>query len=243
MKVAHLTTVDLSLFFLIRPQLQSIVALGGEAVGISAPGEWVDDLTADGIRHIPLAASTRGVAPMRDIRAAWQLWKILRRERPDILHTHNPKPGLYGRILGRLAGVPVVVNTVHGLYATERDSVMKRALIYGLEAIASRFSDLELVQSAEDLRLMTRWRISRPRQTRFLGNGVDLARFNPDRFPAGFRSTKRAELGIADEVIVVGIVARLVAEKGYPELLMAMQRLGPRYLLLAVGPEDPQKVD
>ena len=54
---------------------------------------------------------------MADVRAAVELWRILRRERPDVLHTHNPKPGLYGRIVGRLARVPVVVNTCHGLYA------------------------------------------------------------------------------------------------------------------------------
>jgi len=40
-----------------------------------------------------------------------------------VLHTHNPKPGLYGRIVGRAAHIPIVVNTVHGLYATEDDAL------------------------------------------------------------------------------------------------------------------------
>jgi glycosyltransferase involved in cell wall biosynthesis/GNAT superfamily N-acetyltransferase len=243
MKVAHLTTVDSTLRFLLFPQLRAVIEAGGEAVGISSPGPWVAGLGEDGIRHVALTSSTRSMSPGSDIKTAVQFWRVLRSERPDILHTHNPKPGLYGRVLGRLAGVPVVINTVHGLYATERDSPAKRALVYGLETLASRFSDLELVQSAEDLRLMTRWRISRPHRTRFLGNGVDLRRFDPERFPVGFGAAKKAELGIGDEVVVVGIVARLVAEKGYPELLAAMERLGPSYLLLAVGPEDPQKDD
>jgi hypothetical protein len=68
-----------------------------------------------------------------DLRAAYQLWGILRRERPDVLHTHNPKPGLYGRVIGRLAGVPVVVNTVHGLYATPDDVLLKKIVVYSLE--------------------------------------------------------------------------------------------------------------
>ena len=41
--------------------------------------------------------------PLADLPAAAELWRILRRERPDVLHTHNPKPGLYGRVVGRLA--------------------------------------------------------------------------------------------------------------------------------------------
>jgi len=54
---------------------------------------------------------------LSDLRAARSLWRILKIERPYVLHTHNPKPGIYGRILGRLAGVPRVVHTTHGLYA------------------------------------------------------------------------------------------------------------------------------
>lgn len=243
MKVAHLTTVDLSLFFLIRPQLQSIVALGGDSVGISAPGEWVDDLTAEGIRHIPLAASTRGVAPLRDLRAAWQLWKILRRERPDILHTHNPKPGLYGRVLGRMAGVPIVINTVHGLYATPDDRAGKRLVVYLLEALAARFSDAELVQSSEDLALITRWRIAPSGRARLLGNGVDLERFTPDGGGGPDRATMRADLGINDQQIAVGMVGRLVEEKGYPELFEAARQLDDRYVVLVIGPDDTSKGD
>ena len=64
--------------------------------------------------------------PLADLRAARQLWRLLRRHRVDVLHTHNPKPGIYGRIVGRLAGVPIVVNTIHGLYATDDDPAAKR---------------------------------------------------------------------------------------------------------------------
>ena len=96
MKVAHLTTVDLSLRYLVFPQLAATRDLGMDTIGISAPGPWVEDLEADGIRHVPLPASTRGMNPIADLKAAAQLWKVLRQERPDILHTHNPKPGVYG---------------------------------------------------------------------------------------------------------------------------------------------------
>ncbi len=243
MKVAHLTTVDMSLRYLVMPQLLAVRDAGGEAVGISAPGPWVPELEAAGIRHIPLHSSTRGMDPLADLRAARELWRILRRERFDVLHTHNPKPGLYGRVLGRLAGVPIVVNTVHGLYATPDDPVVKRAVVYGLEAVASRFSDAELVQSPEDLALLKRWRISPRQRTALLGNGVDLQRFDPVRFTDTDRARIRTSLGIDGDRVVVGAVGRLVAEKGYPELFDAAARLDDRYVVLAIGPHDPDKAD
>ncbi|MFM8305364.1 MAG: glycosyltransferase family 4 protein [Actinomycetota bacterium] len=245
MKVAHLTTVDMSLRYLLLPQLRAVVDAGGEALGISAPGPWVHDLEEHGIRHRALASSTRSRAPLADLRSARELWRVLREERPDVLHTHNPKPGLYGRIVGRLAGVPIVVNTVHGLYAAPDDRLAKRLLVYALEAVAARFSDAELVQNPEDLALLRRYRIS-PR-AQLLGNGVDLDRFDPDRFPPGRRAALRAELGVRDDQVVVGTVGRLVREKGYPELFAALASLGGedpgRFVLVCVGGEDPEKAD
>ncbi len=119
--VAHLTTVDLSLRYLLGAQLDGARERGDEVIGISAAGPHVPWLEERGVRHVALASSTRGWGLKADLRAAAELWRVLRRERPDVLHTHNPKPGIYGRIVGRLAGVPCVVNTVHGLYATEDD--------------------------------------------------------------------------------------------------------------------------
>ena len=240
--VAHLTTIDLSLRFLVLAQLRSVRDAGGIAIGISAPGPWVADLEREGIRHIALRSSTRARSVRADLRAAVELWRVLRREQIDVLHTHNPKPGLYGRIVGRLAGVPIVVNTVHGLYATEDDPLPKRLTVYALEAIAARFSDAELVQNPEDLALMERLHITRRAQ--LLGNGVDLTRFDPARFSPEQRHALRTELGAGDTTIVVGTVGRLVAEKGYPELFEAMAQLPrDRYLLVVAGADDPDKPD
>jgi glycosyltransferase involved in cell wall biosynthesis len=240
--VAHLTTVDVSLRFLLLAQLRAVRDLGGVAIGISAPGPWVAELEAEGIRHVPLASSTRAMDSAADVRAARELWRILQREQVDVLHTHNPKPGLYGRVVGRLARVPVVVNTVHGLYATDDDPISRRAAVYSLEAFASRFSDAELVQNPEDLELMRRWHLTR--NAELLGNGVDLIRFDPARFSTDDRHAVRAALGIDDDTVLVGTVGRLVAEKGLPELFAAMTRLPrDRFVLVVVGAPDPVKSD
>lgn len=238
--IAHLTTVDLSLRYLLMPQLTRPVELGIESVGISAGGEWVAELEEAGIRHVALSDSTRGMDLGADLRSAIQLFRILRRLRPDVLHTHNPKPGVYGRIVGRLAGVPIVVNTVHGLYAQPDDRLVKRLVVYALEWLAARFSDAELCQSIEDFALLRRLRLSPVDKLRHLGNGIDLERFRPD---AVARGSVRAELGFDDDHVVVGIVGRLVAEKGYPELLEAFEQLGDRFRLVCVGPADPEKAD
>jgi glycosyltransferase involved in cell wall biosynthesis len=241
-KVAHLTTVDVSLRFLLLAQLRAVRDAGGEAIGISAPGPNVAHLEREGIRHIPIESSTRSVDPRADVRAARELHRILRREQPDVLHTHNPKPGVYGRIVGRLARVPIVVNTVHGLYATEDDPWTRRAPVYAVEAAASRFSDAELVQNPEDLALMQRLRLTR--NASLLGNGVDLTRFDRRRFGADERRDARAALGARDGTVVVGAVGRLVAEKGYPELFEAMTLLDSgTYLLVVAGAEDHAKRD
>lgn len=241
--VAHLTTVDMSLRFLVWPQLLSVVSSGGEAIGISSPGRWVDEIESAGVRHVPLHSSTRGMSLVSDARAIIELWRVLRQENLTVLHTHNPKPGIYGRILGRLAGVPIVVNTLHGFYATETDPRIKRAVVYGLEAVASRFSDAELHQNPEDLALAARLRIVSRDKAKLLGNGVDLNRFDPTKYSSERRSQIREDLGVDGDQIVVGAVGRLVAEKGYLELFEAVEELGDGYELVVVGPTDPAKAD
>ncbi len=132
--MAHLTTVDMSLRFLVLAQLRAVRDRGGRAIGISAPGPWVAELEAEGIGHLPLRSSTRVDGPdRRRPRRARARGGSCGASSVDVLHTHNPKPGLYGRVVGRAARVPIVVNTVHGLYATEDDPIAKRAVVYGLE--------------------------------------------------------------------------------------------------------------
>ena len=243
MKVAHLTTVDSSLRYLLLAQLSAALEAGHEVIGISAPGPDVEYLEKVGIRHVPLPSSTRSMNLKADAKAAARLWRILRSERPDVLHTHNPKPGLYGRVLGRMAGVPMVVNTVHGLYATERDPWLKRTFVYAAEVIAAWFSNAELIQNPEDLALLGRLPLYPRSRAALLGNGVDVRRFDPDRFADEERAAVRSSLGLPSDSVVVGCVGRLVREKGFLELFAAAQLTKANVTLLVVGPEDPQKGD
>ena len=234
----------MSLAFLLLPQLIAFRDAGYEVLGVSAPGPHVPVLQEHGIRHLPLPRSTRGADLRADAATAAAFVRLCRRLRPHIVHTHNPKPGIYGRLGARVAGVPVVVNTVHGLYALPEDALPRRAVVYGLERLAASFSDAELVQNVEDVEVLRRLGVPR-RKLRLLGNGVDLARYDPQRL-AGVRDSVRAELGITQQEVVVGVVGRLVREKGYAEVFAAARDVRARHAhvrFVVVGPREPDKHD
>jgi glycosyltransferase involved in cell wall biosynthesis len=242
--LVHLTTVDMSLALLLLPQLVAFREAGYGVVGVSAPGEHVPALLEHGIRHVPLPRSTRAADVRADLATARAFMRICRQLAPDIVHTHNPKPGVYGRIGARLARVPVVVNTVHGLYAQPSDRLVKRSVVYGLERVAATCSDAELVQNPEDLPVLRKLGIPE-RKLHLLGNGVDLRRFDPERL-AGERDGVRAELDVGPDEVLVGLVGRLVAEKGYREVFDAARRLRathPQVRFVVVGPPDLDKAD
>lgn len=233
MRIAHLTTIDMSLALLLSTELEVDVAEGHEVFGISAPGPYVPRVEALGVTHVPLPSLTRSWDLRRDLAAFLELIRTLRSLELDVLHTHNPKTGVMGRIAGRLARVPVVVNTCHGLWARPEDSLRKRAFVYGAEALAIRFSDYEFFQNAADHDTMRRF--LRPGRHEVVGNGVDLVRFQPD--PEGRRRI-RAELGLSDDDLLVGTIGRRVREKGLAEYAAAAAELGGRASFVWVGPED-----
>ena len=244
-RVVHVTTTDMSLALLLGPQLRALQETGYEVVGASAPGPYVGLLEEWGIRHVSLRHATRARAPGRDLVLLGELYRLFRRLRPEVVHTHNPKPGVLGRLAARAAGVPVVVNTVHGLYAQPSDPWPRRAAVYGLERLAAACSHAELVQSPEDVPVLRRLGVLSSR-VRLLGNGVDLARFAPGRIGPDRRRELRAEMGAPTEAVVVGVVGRLVWEKGYREVFDAaaqLRRTAPSARFVVVGPEDPDKSD
>lgn len=233
LRIAHLTTVDMSLALLLGTELTVDVEAGHEVFGISAPGPYVDRVESLGVTHVPVRSLTRSWAPTSDLAAFRELVRTIRSLELDVLHTHNPKTGVMGRIAGRLAGVPVVVNTCHGLWARPEDRLAKRVFVYGLEGLAARFSDYELFQNAAD-RDTLRPVLKRGRH-RVVGNGVDLERFAPD--PEGRRRV-RAELGIADDELLVGTIGRRVREKGLAEFAEAANALAGKATFIWVGPDD-----
>jgi len=244
-KIAHITTVDTSLRYLMFYQLISLRRAGYEVVGISAPGSDVSWIEAHGIRHIPVAMS-RNVTPAADLVALCQLYRVMCRERFTIVHTHTPKPGLLGQLAARMAGVPIVVNTLHGFYFHNYTSAAWRRFYISMEKIAARCSDVILSQSREDIQTALQEGVCSAEKIKYLGNGINLQQFDRERLGLETLEEKRRELGLPSDVAVVGFVGRLVAEKGILELMaaagMVRQRL-PDVRFLVVGPVDHAKAD
>ena len=138
-KIAHVTTVDSSLRSLLLNQLVSLKAAGYDITGISAPGADVGPLEAASIRHFSVPM-TRHLTPLTDLFSLCQLYWVMRNQRFTIVHTHTPKAGLLGQLAARLAGVPVIVNTVHGFYFHEHMRPAARRFYITLEKIAARCS-------------------------------------------------------------------------------------------------------
>jgi glycosyltransferase involved in cell wall biosynthesis len=179
--------------------------------------------------------------------AFWHLYRVLRRERFTIVHTHTAKPDLYGQIAARLAGVPIVLSTLHGFYFHEHMSAHWRRFYINLAKIGARCSDVILSQNREDINTAITETICSAPRIKHLGNGIDLNEFNPAHFSGAEINDIKQELGIAVGVPVIGFVGRLAAKrKGFLDFLAAgreVLREVPDVCLLVVGEADLGKAD
>ncbi len=238
-RVAHVATADLAIRYLLRNQLRRMAAAGYEVHAASAPGRHAAELSSDVFTWTALPMARR-IHPASDACAYRRMVRYFRAVAPDVVHTHTNKAGILGCWAGRAAGAPVVVTTVHGFYFHEHMQPAVRSLFVRLYRETFRHVDRVFVQSAEDVRTAEREGIVPPEKLVHIGNGIDLARFDPSR--AGLAedaAAKRAELGIAPDALVVGIVARVNGEKGFGELLPAVaaarERLTRPVHLVVVG--------
>jgi glycosyltransferase involved in cell wall biosynthesis len=244
-RVAHVTTVDLSLRYLLLNQLQRIQGEGYEVFAISADGTDVPAVEATGIRHFAVPM-TRRITPLADLRCLWELVRIMRRERFDVVHTHTPKAGLLGQLAARIAGVPIVANTLHGFYFHDDMKPIPRRFYIWMERVAAKCSDTILSQNREDMATAIAERIASPEQLKWLGNGIDVARFDRRSLPESSLEDLRREIDIDSNAPVIGFVGRLVEEKGILDLLDAAKKIltaVPNAQFLIVGPYDEEKPD
>ncbi len=244
-RLLHLTTTAVSLDWLLAPQLLAFTDAGYDVSTASAGGAHVESLTSRGIAHLLVPSLSRNMDPIHDLRAVRELRALFRRVQPDIVHTHNPKPGVLGRMTARACNVPIVVNTVHGLYAQPSDRWSRRGAVYGLERLAASFSDAELVQNSEDVATLKRLGVPADR-LHLLGNGIDLERFSRTTSRRSGGVALRREFGIDLDVPVIGMVGRLVWEKGYREFFDAVTELRASsavpFEVVVVGPSETGKV-
>jgi glycosyltransferase involved in cell wall biosynthesis len=151
-----------------------------------------------------------------------------------------------GQLAAKLAGAPIIINTVHGFYFHDRSPAASKWFFILCEKIAGFFSSKILFQSAEDLQSARRYRIGREKALFYLGNGIDLDRFNPKSISCEESLSLRESLGIPIGYFIVGFVGRLVKEKGLIELFEAARIVHekiPHVRFLFVGQVDSEKKD
>ena len=242
MRIAHVANTDYFCAFLLRSQLDWLRERGYSVDVVCGPGPLVDALRNQGF-PVHVVENARRIDPFADLRTLRAYTALFRRERYDLVHTHNPKVNAIASLAARLARVPRVVSTVHGLYSHEGQGRVARSVWRGFEAASARLADLVLCQSAEDVRT-ARWNgIVPDERLRALGNGVDLERFSPRQLGADDVRALRRRHGVRDDEIVIGFVGRLVEEKGVRELVDAVSGR-PGWKLWLVGPDEQgAKVD
>lgn len=220
MKIAQLCAVDFTLYHFILPLMRAMREAGHEVVGIASDGPFMAKIRAEGFRVEPIFIE-RSFNLLRHSGSARRLKSLFKQERFDIVHVHTPVAALIGRWAAWRAGVPKIVYTAHGFYFHERMAWPKRAAFTALEWLGGRLTDVLFTQAEEDAVTARRLRLAKG-PIAAIGNGVDPARFHPAA-DAGERRALRASLGAGDGDAVILMVGRLVAEKGYVELIEAMR--------------------
>jgi glycosyltransferase involved in cell wall biosynthesis len=236
MKICQLCAVDFTFYRFLLPLAEAEIAAGHEVVAVCADGSLVERLRGAGIR-VETVGFSRDLVSTDHIAAYQQLVELFRDEGFDMVHVHTPVAAFIGRLAARRAGVPCVVYTAHGFYFHERMAVLKRWAFMALEWLAGRATHVLFTQAEEDAATARRLGLCKGGVIEAIGNGVDPMRFHPPTDHGAERAATRQSLDTPDDAMVVMVVGRLVAEKGYPELLKAMAGLDA--ILWVVGERLP----
>jgi len=203
-------------------------------------GNMFGEVSRAAVRTIVLPALVREIRPLTDLRAFLALYRLLRRERFTIVHTHSSKAGIIGRLAARAAGVPVVVHTIHGMAFHEFQAAWKNRLFIVLERVCGPLSDRIISVSRRLSETALEHRIGRPDQHLTIFSGMELDLFLSARDQLTVEDAKR-RAGIPPDAPVVGKVARLFPLKGHEQFLEAAADIAreipdTRFLLVGDGP-------
>ena len=239
LKILQVTSVPLTAWVFLLPLAQALRRTGFTVHFATGPGQEQAVLRSAGFSAYTVDID-RHIAAPGNLLALGQLMVLLRKEHYRVVHAHTPVAGLLARLAGRLAGVPVVLYTLHGSDwghgATPRSSLYTLA-----EWLGARCTDRVFVLNGQDEHELVERGFFRPAQVTNLGVGgcgVDLARFDPEAVPAETRQAFRGSLGIPDGVPVIGYLGRTAREKGFLDLLEAfvvVRRGCPAVHLLVAG--------
>jgi glycosyltransferase involved in cell wall biosynthesis len=172
-----------------------------------------------GVEPIIIPELGRSLNPVRDLTTIWTVYRLMRRLKPDVVHTHTAKAGFVGRLAAWLASVPVIVHTFHGHVFQGYFSWPQTRFFIFLERLTARLSDT-IITLTDGLRreLAEEYHIARKGRITVLPLGLDLEVFAHTPRKSG---TFRSAWNIPADVPLVGIVGRLVPVKNHALFLQA----------------------
>jgi glycosyltransferase involved in cell wall biosynthesis len=212
--------------------------------GVVPPGE--DDMSyvaaASGVQPFTLPEMSREIS-VKDALTIWKLFRLMRREQPDIVHTHTAKAGTVGRVAGlmysALAARPCrFVHTYHGHVFHSYYGKFTTRVFLAIERFLARFATDRIVVISEQQRreINEVFRVGRREQFAVIPLGIDLSAYASwrDRRPRW-----RAELKLTDEDVLIGIVGRVTEIKNHHLLLEAAallkKTIGSRVRFVIIG--------
>jgi glycosyltransferase involved in cell wall biosynthesis len=244
--VLHVMTVPQTLTFF-KGQASYLRGLGLRVAMVSSPGPLLDRFAVTENVAALAVPMSRDITPVADLVSLFRLVKLLRRHKPDIVHSHTPKAGLLGTLAARLARRKAVLS-VFGLPQTTMSGARRIAVDLSMW-VACALAHRVWCDSQSVCDVVLARRLCRRDKVFVLGSGsvrgVDAAgMFNPARFKPADRLRLRQELGIPADATVAGFVGRLVPDKGIEDLAAAWRVLRPKYPqlhLLLVGEYESRR--
>jgi glycosyltransferase involved in cell wall biosynthesis len=201
-----------------------ITLITGPALG--PEGSLMERASSYGYRVETIDAMRRSILPFKDWKTYRGLIRRLREIKPDVVHTHSSKAGIIGRWAAYKAGVPVIVHTIHGLAFT----ASTRRAVNGFYRLAEKFTapittKIACVADAMAQQSLAK-HVGRADQYVTVYSGMETA---PFLNPPVSRGEIRRRLGLANEHVAVGTIARLFDLKGHEDLLAAAPELCRKY--------------
>lgn len=178
----------------------------------------------------------------RELKAVLALYHLMRRERPDVVHTHTAKAGFVGRLAARCARVPVVVHTFHGHVLHSYYSPLKTYALRRMEQLLARITDRIIAVSDQVKGDLVAYGVAAAERIQVVPLGLELEPFwRRATSPGAFRR----ELGLNGEARLVGIVGRLFPIKNHrlfleAAVLVARQEAWARFVVVGDGVLRPE---
>ncbi|MDX5479978.1 MAG: glycosyltransferase family 4 protein [Cyclobacteriaceae bacterium] len=223
-KLIRITTVPLSLKLLLAGQMKFMKEAGWEVLMVSADGREVNEVTKrEGVLH-EIIPFTRKITPFKDLYCLWLLYRLFKREKPDIVHSHTPKAGLLSMLAAKLAGVKIRIHTVAGMPYMVAEKNKKKLLI-AMEKLTYRFATEVWPNSHSLKEFMLKEGLLEPTKVKIIGegssNGVNLEKFNRGALAENHLIAATMRITPSENDFLILAVGRLVKDKGIEELVEA----------------------